>query len=199
MRKTTLLYAPILAFLALFALAFSAWADAALPPPRWIQPYAEQQAGISCRMSGTELLILLSVPGPCEYACTVYGPDSEAITAASASGSLEKFGPQTAVFPVPLTSIGKGKAARYRLLASGNYYRYKKLRASKKDIMPNWLFGAVIGDPHYRYELIDKKGEPFSFDIAFNVARDNNGRYSIASPMGEPAFPPSLLPYRHQR
>ena len=184
MRKTTLLYAPILACMALFALVFSAWADVALPPPLWIQPYDEEQtASISSRLAGTEWVIFFITPGHCEYTCTVYGPDSDTIAAASASGSLEKFGPQAAMLPVPLKAIEKGKTARYRLLASGNYYRYKKIPADGKKKGQSSLndFVTIMGDPNYRYELIDKKGEPFTLEKTFAITCEQDGSYSIAS------------------
>ena len=215
MRKTTLLYAPILACMALFSLAFSAWADVALPPPpRYLAPYdKEQEAHIwhrisemsykdrqaRSRMGATALRhhtfqqgeyweILLSMSGPCDYEYTLHGPKGKII--AQEAGSLEEFGPHKlclSSIDLQKLKMHKGETRRYRLTVSGNFYNYEKIKDETDKRLRSIKFSGqkIIGDPNYRYELIDKKGKPFSFDIDFTVAKDQNGNYSITSPIGE--------------
>ncbi|MCR5813695.1 MAG: hypothetical protein K6G15_04300 [Desulfovibrio sp.] len=153
-----------------------AWADMALPPGL-IKPYKSDKLTITCHCSGKTLTIYLHTPGPCDYTFALYAEDGKVLEG-PVSGSSEHFGSHTLSVKRELPALKKGEHITFRYTAKGQLYNYKKVPIGDDDGILAKLGRRMreLRDPStFRYEIKDKKGKTFDFDVPVVVTAEERG------------------------
>ena len=155
-------------------------ADVALPPGL-LKPYDGTQVEVSCQISGKTVIIYLRTPGPCDYTAALYDEDGKALEGPT-SGSLQRFGGQTLSVRTQVPELKKGESRQFRYKAQGRLYNYHKVPISEDEdgklatLGRNMLVYSGLADPSsFRYELKDKKGKTFDFDLPIVLTAEESG------------------------
>ncbi len=182
MPKSTVL-AVFLAFLGTLSLSVPALADLALPPGLLV-PYDKSDLEVSCGRHEDTLTIYLSTPGPCDYSVGLFDQNGKALVGPN-EGSHEHFGRRNLYLTAKLPTLSPGETRTLRYTAKGRLYRYKKVptrdeESSKLEKLgKNLLIRSGLADPmDFRYELQDKKGKSFTFDVPI-VVHEDKGSLSV--------------------
>ena len=172
--------------LALCLSAIPARADMALPPGL-VKPYdMGTKLEVTCKRVGRTLTIYLHTPGPCDYTVALRGEGGKYLVEPQ-SGSLQRFGSQTGSLRMDLPALKPGESARYRFTAKGRLYNYKKVPVAGNEdegrlaaMGRNMRIRSGLADPNeFRYELKDKNGKAFNFDIPLVVTGGEGGDCSV--------------------
>ncbi len=175
-------YLPI--WLALLAcLVFSAaqtFADIALPPKQ-IKPYNGSKPDVTCHVSGKMLIVSLHTPGPCDYTVELCDEDGKSLEGPK-SGSLQHFGGQSFAIQTELCELQKGESRELRYKAQGHLYNYRKVPIAENEegrlatLGKNLLQHSDIAESQsFSYELKDKNGKAFDFDLPIVLKADERG------------------------
>ncbi|MBO4336193.1 MAG: hypothetical protein J5846_10265 [Desulfovibrio sp.] len=155
-------------------------ADVALPPGL-IKPYSSTPPHVSCYLSDKTVIVYLHTPGPCDYTVALYDEDGKALDG-PASGSSQRFGNQTLSVRTQVPELKKGESRQLRYQAQGRLYNYQAVPLAGEDdsallrLGRNMLANIDLADPStFRYELKDKKGKTFAFDLPVVLMADDHG------------------------
>ena len=172
--------------LALCLSAIPARADMALPPGL-VKPYdMGTKLEVTCSLAGRRLILYLHTPGPCDYTVALREEDGKYFVEPR-SGSLPRFGGQTCSLRMDLPALKPGESARYRFTAKGRLYNYKKVPVADTEdegrlaaMGRNMRIRSGLADPNeFRYELKDKNGKAFHFNIPLVVTGGEGGDCSV--------------------
>ena len=162
--------------------AIPARADVALPPGL-LKPYEKAaKLEVTCSLAGRRLILYLHTPGPCDYTVALREEGGQYLVEPR-SGSLQRFGRQTASLKTDLPGLRPGESVRYRFTAKGRLYNFKKVPiAGDEDdgrlaaMGRNMRVRSGLADPNeFRYELKDKNGKAFDFDVPLVVTGGEGG------------------------
>ncbi|MCR5563203.1 MAG: hypothetical protein K6F46_07530 [Desulfovibrio sp.] len=176
----------VLLVLTLCLSALPARADIALPPGL-MKPYEMgTKLEVTCNRAGRTLTIYLHTPGPCDYTIALREEGGKYLVEPR-SGSLQRFGSQTCSLRMDLPALKPGESARYHFTAKGRLFNYKKVPVAGNEdegrlaaMGRNMRVRSGLADPNeFRYELKDKNGKAFDFDIPLVVTGGEGGDCSV--------------------
>ncbi|WP_297672116.1 hypothetical protein [uncultured Desulfovibrio sp.] len=161
-------------------------ADVALPPGL-VQPYDKKaKPEVTCRRAGGTVTIYLHTPGPCDYTVALSEEGGGALVGPH-TGRLERFGRQSVSVRFDIPARKPGETVRYRYTARGRLHNYKKVPITENEdegrlaaMGRNLRVRAGLADPYeFRYELKDRNGKPFHFDVSLVVTGGEGGDCAV--------------------